>query len=161
MGVAPRGPISTPPRLYLYRDGDECEAVTGGWETHLQGTANVTKNATTISLSGSYVYGSHFGTALITTKNQVHIGNYNTAVVKLKSFSTYGTGFTMVGDDVGAGTAYAFLDTYEYPAGTKLSKNFADKTARVLKFGCYPTAESGTSSFEMEISEIYLTKSDV
>lgn len=158
MGVAPRAASSTPPRLYLYKDGDECEAVTGGWTSNLHGTANVTKNAKTISLSGTYVRGSHFGTARITTKNQIHIGNYNTVVVKLQKLSCSGLGYLIVGDDIEKGTMYSL---YSYPAGTNIARNFTDKTDRVLTFGGYPVMDSGTSSFSMEISEIYLTKGDV
>ena len=57
-------------KLWLYRDGDECESVTGGWEA--TGTGTVTKNDTYMSI----VSKSDDTTTTVKTVNELSLEGY-------------------------------------------------------------------------------------
>lgn len=79
---------------YLYHEGNEFAAVTGGWTG-----SNLTKNADNLYLKGSGVY--------CQTENGVSTLGYTTAVFEAMSQSTSSSGKTYVGflDDSGAEVA--------------------------------------------------------
>ena len=70
-------------RLWLYRDGDECEDVTGGWTSNAQAYTSdtpalaptLTKNTSNMSASITQTYGD-YGGGTILPENKVSIDGY-------------------------------------------------------------------------------------
>lgn len=70
-------------RLWLYRDGDECEDVTGGWTSNAQAYVSdtpalaptLTKNTSNMSASITATYGNYGGGTVLPT-NKVSIDGY-------------------------------------------------------------------------------------
>ena len=64
-------------KLYLYRDGDECEDVTGGWS---QRPANGLANATIMKTSTSISWTINVSLLRIATNNKIDLTNYKKLV---------------------------------------------------------------------------------
>lgn len=86
--------------LYLYNNGDLCDAITGGWgyaafldtSNYANGTLNTVYNGTTCYLSTS---GTSKQISAV-TKSKVDVTNYNSLKINVSDYVFYGAGYRHV-----------------------------------------------------------------
>ena len=82
------------PRLYLYKSGDECTNITGGWETYKDSRATVTftKSPELYILNNSQGGSTTEWKGYFFAKNLINLTNYNYLCMEITSF--YGGSYT-------------------------------------------------------------------
>lgn len=78
---------------YLYRAGDKCTSVTGGWKTHTVSGSNasyfaagtVSFGTSSVTLNAPEKDGSYYTCVGIYTTNKINLANYKTLTVKASS----------------------------------------------------------------------------
>lgn len=94
-------PTFKPSGTYLYNEGDECEAITGGWSKGLTGGATFTKYPTYMELTRNYGQGE----TLISNNTPIDFSGYTTINISISvtnktsvySSNSRSSGFTNVG----------------------------------------------------------------
>ena len=144
--------------LFLYNEGDQCTAVTGGWEAQKDNsettpaTPVLTFNETTMKASIWHAGTSNFWGGVVRTKNGIDLTNYSKLVCK--TVSTNGTQYLMVDEVDQTGfevyTARATID----PTGTT-TLDISGLTG-LYDVMVYVYNNSGGTTSYAEISKIYL-----
>ena len=74
-------------KFYLYKEGNEYDDITGGLVSEGMGTYSVVKNSNNIKMSGTFVGGSHFGTARLRSSKEINYSGYTKICVEYEGFS--------------------------------------------------------------------------
>lgn len=79
-------------QTYLYKNGDECSSITGGWALSTGGSKthgeSLTKNSGSMVFSSTYVRGSHFAYGYLRTNKKIDLSEYSSIYVELSGVSS-------------------------------------------------------------------------
>ncbi len=133
-------------KLWLYRDGDQCEEVTGGWEIKQYGTSNgsLTLNDTSMKLYGGTSQSTPIG---LKNTSLINIGDYSKICVDI-DYSTSGStdnftfGITKSYTFGSSGIDDQFEKINQYQPGNQsgsitLECNITGATNRFITIYCY------------------------
>lgn len=149
--------------LWLYKNGDLCTAVTGGWadymapytdEYYLNGTLTLNEDSFRLSIVAQGNYGQNIR---YITNNGVDITDFNTAYINIKNInlSTWGH-FAATNTGVYANPAPASLSLRRAEPGIK-SLDISSLSGLYNFFVGIGNSAGGGTSY-IEVSEVYLKK---
>lgn len=137
-------------KLYLYKNGDSCADITGGWG------ANPSQTAGTLSADRMILNGSSSAPVGLSTANYIDLSEYTALHFNIKVLSVYGDDLCLQGSGIYNARTLSSADLI---VGMDTAETNADRQVDISNVaGGYITFNVGKSaSCKAEIYEVWLT----